>query len=152
MVVIFERDYAPYTAKQWGMPADEVDPSVLARVPIRLSYREGYFTDRHQAMPSRSYADLFARMLDHPAISVELGVEALGRVALGDGLASAGGAAPDALVWTGALHRPRRHAENLALRSATTSAAGRVLPPSTSARPSASRDRSSVAASLASLS
>ena len=30
---LFKNDYAPYTAKQWGINPDEIDPIVLARVP-----------------------------------------------------------------------------------------------------------------------
>jgi len=36
---LFEKDYAPYTAKQWGMLPEEIDPSVIKRVP--LPYRKG---------------------------------------------------------------------------------------------------------------
>lgn len=35
---LFENDYAPYTAKQWGVAPNEIDPSVLKRVPLRFSY------------------------------------------------------------------------------------------------------------------
>ena len=33
---LFEKDYAPYTAKQWGVSPAEIDPSVLKRVPLRF--------------------------------------------------------------------------------------------------------------------
>ena len=42
---LFRNDYAPYTAKQWGVSPEEIDPSVLARVPLRFSYDTGYFDD-----------------------------------------------------------------------------------------------------------
>jgi len=56
---LFKKDYAPYTAKQWGMLPEKVDPSVLKRVPLRLSYEEGYFEDKYQIMPVHSYTDFF---------------------------------------------------------------------------------------------
>ena len=40
---LFEKDYSLYTAKQWGISPDKVDPSILKRVPLRFSYDEGYF-------------------------------------------------------------------------------------------------------------
>lgn len=52
---LFEKDYAPYTAKQWGISPEEIDPSVLERVPLRFSYAEGYFSDPYQIMPVHSY-------------------------------------------------------------------------------------------------
>lgn len=61
---------APYTAKQWGPFATELDPSVLARVKPRWSYDCRYFQDTFQVMPTDGYAALFARMLEQPGISV----------------------------------------------------------------------------------
>ena len=77
---LFEKDYAPYTAKQWGISPSEIDPSVLKRVPLRFSYEEGYFDDPYQIMPLHSFTAFFERLLDHPNITVELKVEALNRL------------------------------------------------------------------------
>ena len=55
---LFQNDYAPYTAKQWGVSPDTIDPSVLKRVPLRFSYDEGYFDDPYQAMPVHSFLSL----------------------------------------------------------------------------------------------
>ena len=74
---LFENDYAPYTAKQWGVSPSEIDPSVLMRVPLRFSYEESYFTDTYEAMPVHSYTRMFENLLDHPRIAVRLGVDAL---------------------------------------------------------------------------
>ena len=69
---LFEKDYRPYTAKQWGIPPEEIDPAVLKRVPVRLSYDIGYFDDPYQVMPETSYTDFFSNILDHPNIRVRL--------------------------------------------------------------------------------
>ena len=45
---LFENDYKLYTAKQWGIPAEEIDVSVLKRVPVCLSYSDRYFSDEYQ--------------------------------------------------------------------------------------------------------
>lgn len=74
---LFKNDYAPYTAKQWGVSPSEIDSSVLKRVPLRFSYDEGYFDDDYQVMPAHSFTRFFGNLLDHPNIEVKLGVEAL---------------------------------------------------------------------------
>lgn len=79
---LFQNDYAPYTAKQWGVSPAEIDPSVLKRVPLRFSYDEGYFDDPYQVMPVHSFARFFENLLDHPNITVKLGVEALDRLSV----------------------------------------------------------------------
>ncbi len=69
---IYDRIYHPYTLRQWGMGPGEVDPSVLDRVPIRISHEDRYFTDKHQGIPIRGYAALIVSLLDHPLIEVRL--------------------------------------------------------------------------------
>lgn len=63
----------PYTQKQWGPYAAELDPSVLARVKPRHSFDDRYFTDTYQVMPVDGYTALVTRMLEHPGITVQLG-------------------------------------------------------------------------------
>ena len=74
---LFEKDYSLYTAKQWGLSPKDIDPSILKRVPLRLSYRDGYFDDKYQIIPVTTYEDFFKNILDHPNISVRLGIDAL---------------------------------------------------------------------------
>lgn len=74
---LFQNDYAPYTAKQWGVSPKEIDPNVLKRVPLRFSYEEGYFDDPYQAMPVTSFTSFFKNMLNHPNVAVRLNVEAM---------------------------------------------------------------------------
>jgi UDP-galactopyranose mutase len=102
---LFEKDYSLYTAKQWGVSAEEIDPSVLKRVPLRLSYEEGYFDDEYQVMPAISYTDFFRALLDHLLIQVELGVEATDRLRVGEDrvLFADGTLLEKPLVYTGAL-------------------------------------------------
>ena len=69
---LFEKDYSLYTAKQWGMAPSEIDPSVLKRVPLRLSYKDGYFDDEYQVMPVTTYEQFFKNILNHPNIKVKL--------------------------------------------------------------------------------
>lgn len=69
---LYEKDYAPYTAKQWGISPTEIDSSVLKRVPIRFSYEEAYFTDRFQVMPKDGYTGFIKNVLNHEKIHVNL--------------------------------------------------------------------------------
>ena len=74
---LYELNYRPYTAKQWGIPLEEVDPSVLKRVPIRLDYTSGYFDDAFQCMPENGYTHFFKNLLEHENIEVRLSTDAL---------------------------------------------------------------------------
>ena len=67
--------FRPYTAKMWGKPATEIDAAVGARIPVRANRDDRYFTDTFQAMPKDGYTAMFESILDHPNITVKLGVE-----------------------------------------------------------------------------
>lgn len=71
---LYETFFRGYTRKQWGMDPSELDKSVTARVPTRINTDDRYFTDSFQAMPAQGYTAMFAAMLDHDLIDVELGV------------------------------------------------------------------------------
>ncbi len=79
---IFENVFLHYTMKQWGLKPDEIDPNVTARVPVRLSYEDGYFADTYQIMPEHGYTAIFENMLKHDNIEVCLNTEAKERLSL----------------------------------------------------------------------
>lgn len=64
-----------YTAKQWGKDPKELPSFIIKRIPIRLTYDDGYFTDRYQGIPVNGYTSVFEKMLDHPNIKLETGVD-----------------------------------------------------------------------------
>ena len=74
-----------YTKKQWGLDLSELSAGVAARIPTRTNDDDRYFTDNFQFMPAAGYTAMFRNMLDHPNITVELGVdfEALDREKFG---------------------------------------------------------------------
>ena len=82
---VYEHVFVHYTMKQWGQTPEEIDPATTARVPVRLSRDARYFQDAYQGMPLEGYTPMFERLLDHPGITVELGTDALARLALTDG-------------------------------------------------------------------
>lgn len=101
---LFDNDYSLYTAKQWGVPASEIDPSVLKRVPLRFSYDVGYFDDKYQVMPVATYTEFFKNLLNHPNIKVETGVEALEHLNIKETQILIEGKAPNIpVIYTGAL-------------------------------------------------
>ena len=72
---VYARVFYPYTVKHWGHSPEELDESVTARVPVMIGWDDRYFQDRFQAIPRDGYTALFQRLLDHPNIAVELGVD-----------------------------------------------------------------------------
>lgn len=79
---LFEKDYRLYTAKQWGIAPEDIDVSVLKRVPVYFSYRDQYFDDEYQVMPVGGYTALFQQMLSHPNITLRLGEDAFDHIKL----------------------------------------------------------------------
>ncbi len=72
---LYEKFFRNYTRKQWDLDPSELDASVAARVPVRTTRDDRYFTDRYQAMPLHGYTRMFERMLDHPNIHVMLNTD-----------------------------------------------------------------------------
>lgn len=73
--VLYEKMFRHYTKKQWDKYPEELDASVLDRIPVRVSHDDRYFSDIYQALPVGGYTRLFAALLDHPDIEVLLKVD-----------------------------------------------------------------------------
>lgn len=69
---VYEKVFLHYTLKQWDSEPEKIDPSVSARVPVRISRDDRYFTNRWQGIPRNGYTALFRSMLDHPSIRLLL--------------------------------------------------------------------------------
>lgn len=82
---IYDNIFVQYTMRQWGISAEQIDPSVLSRVPVVLSRDDRYFHDAFQAMPVGGYSQMIGAMLNHTLIDVETGVDALTRLTLSEG-------------------------------------------------------------------
>jgi UDP-galactopyranose mutase len=70
-----EKFFRGYTRKQWGVDLSELSAGVAARIPTRTNTDDRYFTDTYQLMPLAGYKAMFERMLDHPNITIELGID-----------------------------------------------------------------------------
>ena len=75
--VLYEKMFKNYTKKQWDKYPEELDASVLNRIPVRSNFDDRYFSDTYQALPSEGYTKLFDHMLTHPNIEVLLNVDFL---------------------------------------------------------------------------
>lgn len=73
---VYEKVFVNYTAKQWNIPIEQVDTSVINRVPVLLGYDDRYFQDEYQFMPKNGYNEIFNNMLSHENITVQLNTDA----------------------------------------------------------------------------
>jgi UDP-galactopyranose mutase len=73
--LLYEEDYCPYTAKQWGLAPNAIDKSVLRRVPLWLSDKDQYFDDKYQYLPKGGFTSFFSNLLNHPNIEVKLNTD-----------------------------------------------------------------------------
>lgn len=80
---IIETFYRPYSEKMWGMQLEELDPTIVARVPIKEDLCDEYFPqDKYQGFPKSGYTKVFERILDHNKIRVNLNTKFIKRMAL----------------------------------------------------------------------
>ena len=101
---VYENVFLHYTMKQWDQSPEEIDPNTTARVPVFLSRDDRYFQDPWQGMPLEGYTPMFQAMLDHPNITVELGVDARDRLTLEEGRVLLDGAPfAGTVIYTGAV-------------------------------------------------
>lgn len=73
--VIYEKFFKEYTKKQWDAYPDQLDPSVISRVPIRTNSDPRYFTDPYQGMPKGGYTAMFEKMAGHPNVKLLLNTD-----------------------------------------------------------------------------
>ncbi|HYC53972.1 MAG TPA: UDP-galactopyranose mutase [Candidatus Binatia bacterium] len=84
---LYEKFFKNYTRKQWGLDASQLDSTVIARIPVRTCRDDRYFTDKFQAMPADGMTAMFRNILDHPNITIEVGIDyrdLMNRVSFGE--------------------------------------------------------------------
>jgi len=67
---LYEKMFAGYTRKQWGMEPSALDARVMDRIPVRTNFDDRYFDDPYQAVPVGGYTLLVQRLLTHSNIEV----------------------------------------------------------------------------------
>ena len=97
---LYEAFIRDYTAKQWQTDPTELPADVISRLPVRYSYDNRYFSDRHEGLPVEGYTALLERMADHPRITLELETDFFTAPRYGQGIV---GDVP--IVYTGPVDR-----------------------------------------------
>lgn len=72
---LYEKMFRHYTKKQWDKYPEELDASVLERIPVRKNFDDRYFSDKYQALPKGGYTKMFRKILAHPNIEVRLNTD-----------------------------------------------------------------------------
>ena len=99
---LWEQDYREYTAKQWGIDPEKVDPDILKRVPVYMGYFDKIHNNKYEALPTEGYTKLFETIYNHPNISIELNVDANERLEIKDNKVFYNGE-QSLVVFTGAI-------------------------------------------------
>ncbi len=73
--ILYDKMFKHYTKKQWDKYPEELDASVLNRIPVRYNYDDRYFSDKYQALPKGGYTKVFEKILNHPNIKVLLNTD-----------------------------------------------------------------------------
>ncbi|MBB1501030.1 UDP-galactopyranose mutase [Propioniciclava sp. MC1683] len=69
---LYEAFIMHYTAKQWQTDPEELEASIISRLPVRYTYNNNYFSDTWEGLPTDGYTAWLERMADHPNIEVRL--------------------------------------------------------------------------------
>ncbi|RLV56597.1 UDP-galactopyranose mutase [Aeromicrobium phragmitis] len=69
---LYEAFIRDYTAKQWQTDPTELPAEIITRLPVRYTYDNRYFNDRHEGLPVDGYTAWLERMADHPNIEIRL--------------------------------------------------------------------------------
>ena len=100
--ILWEEDYRPYTAKQWGLEPSQVDQDILKRVPVYMSYFDKIHNNKYEAIPVNGYTELFKNILDHKNIKIQLNTDALANLDFRDNQVYYDGE-KTTLLFTGAI-------------------------------------------------
>lgn len=75
--MLFEKCYRTYCAKQWNVPTEKLDRSIMDRVPMAMNYDERYMNKDFQYIPRDGFTNMFQNMLSHPNIRLVLACDAM---------------------------------------------------------------------------
>jgi UDP-galactopyranose mutase len=73
--ILYDKIFKDYTFKQWAKYPEELDASVLARIPIRHNFDNRYFDDKYQALPKNGYTHFIKNILSNENITVLLNTD-----------------------------------------------------------------------------
>ena len=73
--ILYNKIFKNYTYKQWAKYPEELDASVLERIPIRNNFDTRYFSDKYQVLPEKGYTKFVENIIHHENISIKLNYE-----------------------------------------------------------------------------
>lgn len=73
--LIYDKVYLGYNLKMWGKRPEDVNSTILQRLPIRLTYNERLTECKYQVVPEEGYYSLFQKILAHDNIEVKTGID-----------------------------------------------------------------------------
>jgi UDP-galactopyranose mutase len=74
---LYNKLFKDYTFKQWNKYPEELDPSILARIPVRNNFDNRYFSDKYQALPKYGYTSFINNILNHQNIEIKINLDYL---------------------------------------------------------------------------
>jgi UDP-galactopyranose mutase len=72
---LYEAFIRGYTSKQWQTDPVDLPAEIIARLPVRYTFDNRYFSDTFEGLPVDGYTAWLERMVDHPSIEVRLSTE-----------------------------------------------------------------------------
>jgi UDP-galactopyranose mutase len=73
--ILYDKIFKHYTYKQWNKYPKELSAEVLARIPVRSSFDDRYFSDKYQVLPEKGYTHFFQCILDKYSMDVKLNTD-----------------------------------------------------------------------------
>ena len=102
---VFNKVFYNYTLKQWEMEPTKLNPTIMERVPVNVSYQDMYFpNDLYQIMPKYGFTHIFENMLNHHNIKVKLNSNILDSLTFeNDGIYYEGKVFEGEVIFTGCI-------------------------------------------------
>lgn len=72
---LYEAFIKGYTAKQWQTDPRDLDASIIARLPVRYTYDNRYFSDRFEGLPRGGYTTWLENIASHPNIDIQVSTD-----------------------------------------------------------------------------
>jgi len=61
---VYKKLIKGYTEKQWKKSAKDLPKEIIKRLPVRFTYDNNYFNDKHQGIPIGGYTKIFKKLLE----------------------------------------------------------------------------------------
>ena len=62
---VYKKLVKGYTEKQWGKDCTELDPSIIKRLPLRMTFNNNYFNDKYQGIPVDGYTEMIRNIMEY---------------------------------------------------------------------------------------